>query len=224
MQFKNTNWDKASKNTTLLVNILIIYLFSFAIAMAFFQIRPFWNDEWRLSYNIKFKTLSELWGRLDLLQQCPRTYLSLLKIITAKFDYSYTALRLPPLIISCASILMCFQLRKKIFPENRMYGNLFILILISSQTFTDYLVQVKHYEVDIFLCLLALWQLIYLIELSNGAKANLGKFTLLCISFLIAPYFSYVYPITIAPIFIILFLKTTIHFRSEKKRSLIMLY
>src|ERR1043165_4610043 len=83
----------------------VVYLLAFAFAMAMLPIRPFWNDEWRLTYNIKFKSFEGLWGRLSLLQQCPRVYLSVLKKIAAFFDYSYTSLRLPPLIISCASIV-----------------------------------------------------------------------------------------------------------------------
>lgn len=198
------------KNWPKFINILtigiIVYLFSFAFAMALFPIKPFWNDEWRLLYNIKFKTIPQLWGRLDLLQQCPRSYLTLLKEISSYFDYAYTSLRLPPLIMSCCSIGLCFYLKKKIFPNDLIYGNLFILIIIAAPTFVEYLVQVKHYEVDIFLCLLAFVQLMYLLALNARGVQNWWHYTLLCCSFLIVPFFSYVYPIVICPVFIVLFL------------------
>ncbi len=170
--------------------------------MACFPIRPFWNDEWRLLYNIKFKPYDLLWGRLDLLQECPRLYLFCIKKISSFFDYSYTSLRSPALVLTAISICICFYLKNKIFPNNKIYGFLFILILISSQTFTDYMVQVKHYEMEILLCLFALWQFITLLEIcEKGMPCNKYKYTLLCLSFFASPYFGYTYSIAVAPIF-----------------------
>jgi len=194
--------------------------------MALFPIRPFWNDEWRLIYNIKFKSIPQLWGTLDLLQECPRVYLSLLKIISATFDYSYTSLRLPPLVIGLASIFLIFHLRKKFFPENSVFSYLFILILVSSQTFTDYLVQVKQYEIDIFLSLVALWQFWVLLKIATEGPVQKASYILLCLSFLVVPYFSYTYPIAIAPVFPIIFLlplrvKADSH---SKRKRLVSLY
>jgi hypothetical protein len=186
---------------------IIIYLFAFGIAMAFFPIRPFWNDEWRLIYNIKFKDINQLWGTLDLLQECPRAYLTLIKLISSAFDYSYTALRLPSLVIGFFSILFLFYLRRKLYPGNSVFSYLFILILVSSQAFTDYLVQVKHYEMDIFLCLVALWQLLVLLKISRTGVADKSEYILLYLTFLLLPYFSYIYPITVAPIFVVILIR-----------------
>jgi len=184
--------------------------------MAFFPVRPFWNDEWRLIYNLKFKNISQLWGTLDLLQQCPRVYLTMLKKINSSFDYSYTSMRLPALITSVASILFVFYLKRKIFPVSPVYGCLFVLILISSQTFTDYLVQVKQYEMEIFLCLLALWQLMTLLEIcKEGPPGNKYKYLLLCFSFLAAPFFSYTYPIAVTPVFLIIILNSVISLKND---------
>jgi len=205
----------------------MIYLLCFGIAMAFFPVRPFWNDEWRLIYNLKFKNVSQLWGTLDLLQQCPRVYLTVLKKITSSFDYSYISLRLPALVIGAVSILFCFYLKKKIFPGTRIYAYLFILILISSQTFTDYLVQVKQYEMEILLCLLALWQLITLLKICEKGPGNKYTYLLLCFSFLVAPFFSYTYPIAVAPIFPVIIFNSILSVKNKqlnKTRSLLYLY
>lgn len=217
--------DKAIKTATIGI---IIYLICFGIAMAIFPIRPFWNDEWRLVYNIKFKSILQLWGTLDLVQQCPRVYLSALKIFTSFFDYSYTALRTPALVLSVASIFLCFHLKKKIYPQSTIYSYLFILVLMSSQTFTDYIVQVKHYEMDIFLSLLSLWQLLILLRISRAEVVGKYSYLFLCFSLLIAPFFSYIYPITIAPVFPIILLSTIVSLRknltSNKVRWLFRLY
>ena len=194
---------------------IVIYLLCFGVAMTYFPIRPFWNDEWRLIYNLKFKNVSQLWGTLDLLQQCPRFYLTALKAFTSWFDYSYTSLRLPSLITGMASIPFCFYLRKRIFPDSPLFSYLFILILVSSQTFTDYLVQVKHYNMEIFLCLLALWQFVTLLEHEPG-KVNHVRYGLLCFSFLVAPFFSYTYPIVIAPVIAIVIQKAIISYKNKQ--------
>lgn len=186
---------------------LAIYLVAFGIAMAFFRIRPFWNDEWRLIYNIKFKTIPQLWGRLDLLQECPRLYLTVIKQIAAWGDYSYTTLRTPALVICMVNILFIFSLRKKLFNGNTVFSYLFVLIIISSQTFTDYIVQVKHYEMEIFACLLALWQLLVLLQVADtGIRDKAGTYLLLCLSMLAIPFFSYTYPIAITPVFPVILL------------------
>jgi len=194
------------KATRIAVILSVVYLLVFGIVMACFPVRPFWNDEWRLIYNIKFRSVTQLWGKLDLLQECPRVYLTLLKWISAAFDYSYMVLRLPPLIVGMGSILFVFHLRKKFYPDNTASSYLFILILISSQTFTDYLVQVKQYEMDIFLCLLALWQLSVLLDFSFSGRIKTSTYLLLCLGFLLVPYLSYTYPINVAPMFPVVFL------------------
>ncbi|MBS1782082.1 MAG: hypothetical protein JSS78_03355 [Bacteroidetes bacterium] len=193
---------------------ITLFLFAFGIAQAFFPIRPFWNDEWRLIYNIKFKSVPELWGRLDLLQECPRVYLTLLKYISAAFDYSYTALRLPPLIIAGISALFVFHLHHRIYPARNTISYLFILILLSSQTFTDYMVQVKQYEMDILLSLLAIWQLLVLNQATLEKPHRISYWMLSC-SLLFVPFLSYIYPIVLAPIFVIISWKLW----NEKKKN-----
>jgi hypothetical protein len=198
---------------------VVTYLVCFGIAEAFFPVRPFWNDEWRLVYNIKFKSVNALWGTLDLLQECPRIYLTVLKKISSFFDYSYTSLRLPPLVVTSGSLLFIFYLRKKIFSKSSILTYLFILVVVSSQTFTDYIVQVKQYEMDLFLCLVALWQLMTLLELSEGASVTKSKYLLLCLSFAVAPLISYVYPITAAPIFPIILLRAMSSVRDKDRNK-----
>jgi len=49
--------------------------------------------------------------------------------------------------------------------------------------------------------LIGIAQLVLLININKGQKVSSAKYVLLCISFLVAPLFSYTYPVVAAPIF-----------------------
>ncbi len=170
-------------------------------------IKPFWTDEWRLIYNIKFKSSSELWGPLEYTQQFPRVYLQFIKAITSHFDYSYFILRFPSFLIGTATIVFGYRLLNKIYTPDSRTRYLFILLIISSFTFTEYFVQVKQYTMDIFLSLLAIWQLLELIKIDYGRFHIKWRYVFLCCSFLAAPYFSYTYPIAVSPVLILAFFR-----------------
>lgn len=195
---------------------IVVLIALWGAVMALFPVKPFWIDEWRLIWNIKFKTSGELWGRLDYTQQFPRVFLQLIKGFTASLNYSYFSLRVPSLLISIASMLLCFRLLYRLFERIRFFHFLFVLILISSETFTDYLVQIKQYEMEIFMGLLALWQLLELLKLKNSEPTGMFRYFILNISFLAAPFFAYTYPVAAAPLFFIAFLET---FKTLKNKT-----
>jgi hypothetical protein len=184
-----------------LYSIGFVIATSFALVLA--QIKPFTVDEWRLIYNLKFKSPSMLWGHLDFVQQFPRAYLELIKFFSSPFDYSYFTLRFPSFLTGILSIALCYRLMKKLFPASDIYRYLFLLILVSSNAFLQYFIQVKQYTMDIFLSLVAIWQLLQLFSINTTATPSIGSYLFLCISFLLAPFFSYTYPIVIAPVFLI---------------------
>jgi len=165
--------------------------------------RPFWIDEWFTIYNLKTKSAAELMGPLDLMQQFPRVYLVLLKWFVSFFDYSYVSLRLPSYVISLLTIVLSYRVMNKIFGKQIVARHLFVLILISSYTFTEYFVQAKQYSMDIFLSVFAVWQLVALQEIKPGHATSPGRYAFLCISFLIVPFLSYPYTIAIAPVFVV---------------------
>ncbi len=171
-------------------------------SMTFFEIRPFWVDEWRIIYNLKFKTHRELWGHLDFMQQFPRVFLQIIKAFTSASRYSYTALRLPSFLIGTVVIFFCWHLMNKIYNKQNTGRFLFVLILVSACPFTDYYVQIKHYTMEMLMALLALWQFIELASIELGK--DLKKYSVLFASLFIAPFFSYTYPIAILPAYIIL--------------------
>lgn len=185
---------------SLIVKVVIACMLLWGAAMACFEIKPFWHDEWRLIYNLKFKTHTTLWGDLFYTQQFPRVYLQLLKYFTEAFHYNYFSLRVPAFLVAVASVFLCWYLMNRIFYKDSPVKFLFVLILLSSNTFIEYFVQTKHYEMEIFMSLVALWQCLEIIYWDK--KCSL-RFLSISVSLLVAPFFSYTYPIAIAPFFII---------------------
>ncbi len=197
--------NRIIKNLTL---FSMLFMIGLGGLMVFTEIKPFWVDEWFIITSLKTKSLSEIFGQLAFMQQFPRVYLSILKVITQYFNYSYISLRLPSYLVSIATISLAWNVMKKLFSEQMFTRYLFMLVLISSFTFTEYFVEIKQYVMDIFLCVLAVWQLIEQDGLSTGNPPTMPKYVLLCFSFLAAPYFSYTYPIAIAPVYFIVFLQS----------------
>jgi hypothetical protein len=58
-----------------------------------------------------------------------------------------------------------------------------------------------------FLSLVAIWQLLELVSFNENGRFRSGKFILLCLSFLVLPFFSYTYPIVITPVFAIILIQ-----------------
>ena len=175
--------------------------------LVFAPTKPFRTDEWRIIHNIKFKNYAELWGPLQFTQQFPRVYLQFIKLITSHFGYSYIILRLPSFLVGIATILLCYKLIQKIFTRYSPTGYLFVLLIVSSFTFTEYFVQMKQYTMDIFLSVLAIWQLLELYKIENGSIHISWRYVLLCCSFCAAPFFSYTYPISVSPVLILIFFR-----------------
>jgi len=186
------------------------------------QIKPFWVDEWRIIYNLKYKDAAALWGPLDFMQQFPRVYLLLIKAFTSLFHYSYFALRFPSFVVGACAIMLAHRLAGKLFAGKLAARLLFPLIIIASPVFFGYFVQVKQYTMDILLALLALWQLLQMQDLLTGKAVTRTRYVLLCATFAVAPFFSYTYPIVVAPVFGIVFLRCLMnHWLIQDVRALL---
>ncbi len=185
------------KVTVVTLSLLVCY----GLALVLAQLKPFWVDEWRVIYNLKYKNSAALLGPLDFMQQFPRVYLEVIKAFAAPFDYSYFTLRLPSFLVGTAAIIFGYRLMKKIYPAENLNRYLFVVVLVSSYTFTEYFIQVKQYTMDILLSLVAIAQLIEVYEM----KTRPGRrYTWLCLSFIVVPFFSYIYPVVIAPVFLVI--------------------
>jgi len=214
-----------TKNPEKIVRIATLATLSFMICwglvLVVAQVKPFWVDEWRVIYNLKFKTAAAIWGPLDFMQQFPRVYIEIIKAFTSLFDYSYFTLRLPSYLVGSFAIFFCYRLANRIYGTTHFNRFLFVMILVSCSTFTEYFVQVKQYTMDILLSLVAIWQLLELLGINDSAKMNRSRYIMLCASLLIVPFFSYTYPIAIAPAFVVLLVQSIYMVRTaENKTSL----
>ncbi len=190
----------------------LLFLVGYSLILVLVQIKPFWIDEWRVIYNLKYKSPTMLLGQLDFMQQFPRVYLEIIKGFTSMFDYSYLTLRLPSFLVGTFAIIFCYRLMKKIFPAAYLNRFLLVMIMVSSYPFTEYFVQVKQYTMDILLSLVAIWQLLELLRIKEVFPGK-GRYLLLCFSFFICPFFSYTYPIAVAPVFLIVLIHSVDLFR-----------
>ncbi len=181
----------------------LIAFAGWGFATTFFITTPFWIDEWRVIYNLKTRSVPALWAPLDYLQQFPRAYLSVIKLFTAAFDYSYWSLRLPSLMVSTGAVVLAWRVMLRLFPVRDWLRFLFVAVIISSPPVTRYFVQVKQYPMDIALALLAVWQGLEVLRLLRGERATVGRYAALCAGFLIAAFCSYMYPLAIAPVFVL---------------------
>jgi len=205
MLFRSANPYKVTRIATI---CSISFMICWGLILVLAQIKPFWVDEWRIIYNLKFKTPAAIWGPLDFMQQFPRAYLLIIKLFSSFFDYSYFTLRFPSFVVGTLTILLAYHLMNKIYTQKQFSRFLFVLIIVSSHTFTEYFIQVKQYTMDIFLSLVVVWQLLQIIKLINGHPIKHRRYILLTISFLVAPFFSYTYPIVVAPVFFIAFIQS----------------
>src|SRR5262249_51080496 len=140
--------QKAEKAFRYITLFTLSFLACWGLVAVVATIKPFWVDEWRIIYNLKFKTPQQLWGGLDYMQQFPRVYLQIIKWFTGKCDYSYTSLRLPSFIVGLSTIVVTYRLMNKLYPKTQLSRFLFVMVFISSYTFTEYFVQIKQYTME----------------------------------------------------------------------------
>ncbi len=202
---------KAPFNPYRLLRVITLYtlavMFVYGITVTLFEIKPFWLDEWCIIFNLKTKTHSQLWGHLEYMQQFPRLYLQIIKSVTEPFDYSFSSLKITSLIVHCTGLIFCYKLSARLFGKESAYRFFWVLIYASYSTSLEYFVQVKQYTMEMFLSLVAIWQLAELLRTQAGNIRH-GRYTLLCFSCIAATFFSYTYPICFLAVAIVTAINT----------------
>ncbi len=197
----------------------LAFMVCWGLVLVLAKLRPFWTDEWRLIYNLKFRSTASLWGPLDYTQQCPRVYLQAIKAFTGMFGYSYFSLRLPSFLVGTATIIFSYKLMNQLYKPDSVTRFILVFLVISSVTFTDYFVQVKQYTMEILLSIVAIWQMAAIIRIGNHLFPHKALYAVLCASFFAAPFFSYTYPIAASPVFIVAFFQGILQIRKAADNS-----
>lgn len=187
--------------------LIVAFFFATGVAHTFFELQPFWLDEWFIIHNIKFKPANFLWGSLDYMQQFPRVYLQVVKQVSNCFSYSYTSLRIVSFLVHVLAIFLCFNIGNKLFKENVLAVFVWVLIYISFKTSLHYFVQIKQYTMEMALGVVAIWQLITIHRLFKGEGLRNVEYFFLYMSMGAATFFSYTYPIVVAPLYLLVLIR-----------------
>lgn len=182
---------------------VLAYMICCGAALVLFPAKAFWRDEWCLLYNVKFSSHNQLWGPLKFTQQFPRVYLQLIKWFTSTFQYSYWSIRLPSYVVGTLGIALAYSIKDRLF-AGKAAGYLFVLLIAANPMFIDYYVQIKHYEMEFLMSIVAVWQLTEVLDLKDVSPPRPAKYVLLCTSLFAAPFLSYTYPIAVAPVGLIM--------------------
>lgn len=143
--------------------------------------RSLWLDEAMLALNIIHKDLGGLLGKLDYEQGAPLGFLLLEKLAVTLFGDGERALRLLPLLASCASLVLFYFLARQIL---RSPGLLTALALFAlSPTLIYYSSEVKQYSTDVLFTVLLLY-------LFTRYSSRITNYQLLFTG-LLAPWFSH---------------------------------
>ncbi|MBL7719153.1 MAG: hypothetical protein JNL72_09995 [Flavipsychrobacter sp.] len=194
--------------------LVLAFLVVCGFITVWWEVHPFFLDEWAIIYNIKYKTPQELWGQLDKTQQFPRVYLHIVQWFSSWWSYSYTSLRLPSFMVHCCGLAYCIYLSGRLFPGAGVYRWLWVLLYAAYPSSVFYFVLTKQYTMEMFLALVGLAQLAMLAAINSGRLPGRGKYLLLCLSFVVAPLFSYTYPIVAAPLFAMVGINTILRGRN----------
>jgi len=197
-------YDKPIK-TIAIITIAVFILYG--LVLTCLPVFPFWIDEWLLLDNLKFKSAAQLWHGLDHTQQFPRVYLEIIKYFSAACNYSYFSLRLPSFLAHSFGLVLLYRLSRRIFPGNNLPRFLWVMIYISFSTSIHYFVQLKQYTMEMTLSLVGIWQLLELINMEARKPTRL-TLCLLLLSFALCPFFSYTYPIVVAPVYLVIVLRS----------------
>jgi hypothetical protein len=181
---------------TIITGIIVVEVISLI------KMKPFWLDEWFVISSLRFREIETFFfQRLDYNQGFPRIYLILIKCYSKIFNYNYLSLVIIPLIIQLLSIVFFWYVATNIiYKEDKLKSYIIILAYLSYQTTIIYFAQIKHYAMEMFCTLLALWQFqVFNKYFKNPQMRHIHIWTAGSL-FLIAPFFSNTYPITAMPL------------------------
>jgi Dolichyl-phosphate-mannose-protein mannosyltransferase len=117
--------------------------------------RSLWLDESFLALNLVERSFGQLWQPLDHLQAAPLGFLAIERLAIASLGASEYALRLFPLLCGLASLILLWDVARRLLSPP---GALLALAMLAiSERLIYYAVEVKPYSVDVAVALLLWW-------------------------------------------------------------------
>jgi dolichyl-phosphate-mannose-protein mannosyltransferase len=117
--------------------------------------RSLWLDESFLALNLVERSFGQLWQPLDHLQAAPLGFLAIERLAITAFGASEYALRLFPLLCGVASLVLFWDLTRRLLSP---LGALLALAMLAiSERLIYYAAEVKPYSTDVAVTLLLWW-------------------------------------------------------------------
>lgn len=114
-----------------------------------------WHDECALAYNIKFRSLLELFAPLDFNQMAPPFFTLATKIMTKLFGFKEYVYRILPFLFGCATLPAFYALSKKILDKKFSIIVAFALFALNTNLI-KYSCEFKPYILDVFFAIICL--------------------------------------------------------------------
>ena len=155
-------------------------------AVVYLHGRSFWTDEAQLALNIRSRSISDLFGKLDYCQAAPPGFLVVEKYLATGFGDSELVLRFLPFVAGVCAVVIFAVLARQILATRA--AALSVTLFALSEALIRYSTEFKQYSVDVFFALL-IW-LTALPSLSSGTQKG-HHFKLTAFLAVIAPWFSF---------------------------------
>lgn len=163
--------------------------------------RSLWLDEANLALNLINKSFLQLAGPLDREQFAPLGFLWLERLTVVFFGSSEYSLRLAPLIVSCISLPLFYQVSRYFLDKTSTLLALFIFAILNVLIY--YSSEVKQYSFDVFMTVL-----LYYFTLKFFHKTSIKNLIILILIGSLSIWFSYSATFILASIGLVLLIKS----------------
>jgi len=133
---------------------------------------PLWHDEAALVLNAVYLDLSECFGRLLHHEAAPPLFLALERLTVVTCGDSELALRIPPLLIGCFSLIVFADLAHRVLA--RWPAALAVGLFAASDRLIWHATEAKPYAVDVFVAVLVTWGFVRTLDWPLGLRCAAG--------------------------------------------------
>ena len=139
-----------------IAGLIVLGWYLLLAVLHLFSLRPLWNDENAILYNMTILTPGEFFTRMFHRDQVfPRVYFWLIHCVSEPFQYSVLSLRSLPFVSMLGGIIVWQGLAARELKQGRLFF-LFLLSWAASVPLVYYAAELKQYSMDLFVSALFL--------------------------------------------------------------------